>query len=143
MKPNEIIVSGKITQDGRLSMFMGELNEFTQKWKGARIIARFSVSMPGTSKSLKAYYFNYVVPTVRVALWEMGDRKTDKQAEVFLRELSPVCWEWEVDTDSGKYYGRLRDLVELSDSELSEHIEFIKQMAAENLNVYVDDPKTI
>lgn len=143
MKPHEIVVSGKITDNGKLSMFMGELNEFMAKWKGARVIARFTVSIPGTSKNLKAYYYNYIVPTMKQAIWESGDRKTEEQAEMFIRELSPVMWEAYPDTETGKYFRRLREIKDLSDSELVEHIDFLKQLAAENFGVYVEDPRAL
>lgn len=143
MKPHEIVVSGKITDSGKLSIYMGELNEFTAKWKGARVIARFTVSIPGTSKNLKAYYYNYIVPTMKQAIWESGDRKTEEQAEIFIRELSPIMWEAYPDPETGKYFRRLREIKDLSDSEFVEHIDFLKQLAAENFGMYVEDPRVL
>lgn len=143
MKAQEIVVSGKITDSGKLSIYMGELNEFTAKWKGARVIARFTVSIPGTSKNIKAYYYNYVVPTLRGAIWESGERMTEEQTEVYIRELSPVMWETVADVDTGKYVRRLREIPELSDPELMDHIEHLRQVAAENFYVFIEDPKRL
>lgn len=124
-------------------MYMGELNEFFQSWKGARVTARFTVAMPGTSEALKGYYFNYVVPTMRRAIWEMGERKTEEQTEEFLRQISPIMRSETPNIETGKYSYELRNIAELSNPELIEHIEFLKQLAAEEYNVYIEDPKII
>ncbi len=124
-------------------MYMGELNAFFKEWKGARIVARFSVASPGSSEALKGYYFNYVVPTFKQAIWDSGERKTEEQTERFLRELSPVMYEQTPDVETGQYETRLREIRELSNAELIEHIDTLKQIAAENYSVFIDDPRTI
>lgn len=142
MKRREITTTGTINNNGALAMYMGELNAFFKTWRGSRVIARFMVAPKGSSEALKGYYFNYVVPTFRHAIWEAGDRKTEEQTERFLREISPVMWDETPDL-SGKYTARLRTIPELSNSELIEHIEVLKQIAAEEYNVYIDDPRTL
>lgn len=124
-------------------MYMGELNAFFKEWKGARIVARFSVASPGSSKALKGYYFNYVVPTFKQAIWDSGERKTEEQTERFLRELSPVMYEQTPDVETGQYETRLREIRELSNAELIEHIEILKQVASEEYYIYIADPNEI
>lgn len=124
-------------------MYMGELNEFLKGWKGSRIIARFIVASPGSSEALKGYYFNYVVPTFKHAIWEAGERLTEEQAERRLREFSPIMYEQTPNIDTGKYETRLRTIAELSNAELIEHIEFLKQLASEEYYLYIDDPRTL
>ena len=85
MKQHEFEIAGRINNDGRLSMYMQELNEFTKKWKNSRIIAIFKVYEPGTSEALKGYYYNCVVPAFQRALWESGDRMTKEKTEEYLR----------------------------------------------------------
>ena len=143
MKKREITATGKIDNNGGLKMYMGELNQFFSMHKGSRIIARFIVASPGSSEALKGYYFNYVVPTFRTGIWEAGERLTDEQTETRLRELSPVMYEQTPDINTGKYKTRLRTISELSNAELIEHIEHLKQIAAENYNLYIDDPRSI
>lgn len=121
-------------------MYMGELNEFFKGWKGSRIIARFIVASPGSSEALKGYYFNYVVPTFRHAIWEAGERLTEEQTERRLREFSPIMYEQTPNIDAGKYETRLRTIAELSNAELIEHIEFLKQLASEEYYLYIADP---
>ena len=140
MKKREITATGTINNNGGLAMYMGELNEFFKGWKGSRIIARFIVASPGSSEALKGYYFNYVVPTFKHAIWEAGERLTEEQTERRLREFSPIMYEQTPNIDTGKYETRLRTIAELSYAELIEHIEFLKQLASEEYYLYIADP---
>lgn len=121
-------------------MYMGELNEFFKGWKGSRIIARFIVASPGSSEALKGYYFNYVVPTFKHAIWEAGERLTEEQTERRLREFSPIMYVERVNEETGEYTHELRKIVDLSNSELIEHIEFLKQLGSEEYCIYIADP---
>ena len=76
------------------------------------------------------------------AFWENGERLTEKQTEQRLREYSPIMLEEWVN-DAGKYEARLREINELSNAELIEHIETLKQLAAEEFYLFIDDPNTI
>ena len=129
--------------NGGLAMYMGELNEFFKGWKGSRIIARFTVASPGSSEALKGYYFNYVVPTFKHAIWEAGERLTEEQTERRLREFSPIMYVERVNEETGVYSHDLRTVADLSNAELIEHIETLKQIAAEEYNTFIDDPKTL
>lgn len=143
MKKREMTAMGIINNNGGLQMYMGELNQFFSMHKGSRIIARFTVASPGSSEALKGYYFNCVVPTFRSGIWEAGERLTEEQTERRLRELSPVMYEQTPDINTGKYETRLRTIAELSNAELIEHIEFLKQLASEEYCLYIADPNEI
>lgn len=143
MKRREISSTGMINNKGQLSMFMGELNQFFAMHKGSRVIARFTVASPGTSEALKGYYYNYVVPTFRAAIMEAGERLTEQDTERRLREWSPVMYEQTPDIETGEYVTRIREIKELSNADLIDHIEHLRQLAAENYNCFIDDPKTL
>lgn len=143
MRKREITVTGKINNDGKLAMYMGELNDFFSSWKCSRIIARFIVASPGSSKALIGYYYNYVVPTFKHAIWESGERLTEEQTELRLREWSPIMYVERVDEKTGKYTHDLLAISDLSNSELIEHIETLKHIAAEEFNTFIDDPRTL
>lgn len=143
MKRRDISATGTINNNGGLVMYMGEINAFFAEHKGERIIARFVVAPVRSSEALKGYYFHYVVPTIQNGFWETGERKTEEQTEQFLRDISPICYEETVNDFTGEYSHRLREIRELSNAELIEHIETVRQFAAENLNVYVEDPQTL
>lgn len=143
MKQHEINVAGRVDSYGRLSMYMEELKAFTKKWKDSNVVATFRIYQPGTSAALRGYYFNVVVPTMKRAFWDAGERYTDDQTEKILREYSPIMHQQQADPDTGKYNDEIREIKDLDNSELIEHIETIKQIAAEEFNVYIEDPNTI
>lgn len=143
MKQREITATGIINEKGDIAMYMGNLYEFFKKHKGCRVFVKFSVSERGTSAALRGYYFACVVPTMKSALWEAGERLTEEQTEKRLREWSPIMQDQTVNEDTGKYTTRVRGISELSNAELIEHIEFLKQLAAEEFNAYIEDPKTM
>lgn len=124
-------------------MYMGEVNAFFKENRGQRVIATFHVAPTATSKAMLAYYFKYVVPTITRAAYECGDRRLQQDTDVWLREMSAVCWEEKVDVETGEYQSRLREVTELSNAEMIDYLEFLKQMAAEEYNVYVEDPRMI
>lgn len=143
MKKREIIATGTITNNGSLKMYMEEVNNFFSQNKGMRVIARFIVCKPESSEALKGYYYHCVVPTFQQAIWESGDRKTEEQTELFLRELSPIMHTERVNEDTGEYTHDLKNIKELSNAQLSEHIETLKQIAAEEYNTYIEDPRIL
>ena len=143
MKPHEKTLTGRITSEGKLALYSGELKEFTSMWRNTRVTVTFKVYNPGTSAALKGYYYNYVVPSFKKAIWESGERKTDEQTERYLRELSPVMYSQIADEETGKYYTEIREIKDLDNSEMIEYLENLKQIAAEEFNIFIDDPKTI
>lgn len=143
MKQHEFEIAGRINNDGRLSMYMQELNGFTKKWKNSRIIAIFKVYEPGTSEALKGYYYNCVVPAFQRALWESGDRMTKEKTEEYLRRMSPVMHEENVDINSGRYVSKIKTIQEIDNSEMIEYIDHLKQIGAEEFGIYIEDPNTI
>lgn len=143
MKHRSISATGTINAKGQLTMYMGELNEAFAQHKGERVIARFVIAHVGSSEAFKGYYYHYVVPTIKTALWQTGDRKTEEQTELYLREMSPICYSEIINEETGEYNHELREIPELSNAELLEHLETIRQFAAEELNVFIDDPHTL
>lgn len=132
--PTRISEFGSIGRDGRLRIPMDRLNELFAQHKGKRVIARFEIYSPGTTELQLAYYRNYIVPTCQQALYKLGERKTELQVDLWLREQCGICY---------NDYGQLMDAREMSMEDFSEFLEWLKQFAAENLYVYIEDPKTI
>ena len=131
---DKISESGIITNNGQLRLPMDRLNAFFAANKGKRVVVRFEAAEPGSSELQLSYYFNYIVPTIQTALWETGDRRTEKQVDLWLRQQCASCY---------NDYGGLLEARQISKPNFSDFIEWIKQFAAENLSVYVEDPKTI
>lgn len=135
------IQTGTINENGDLVMYMEELKDFFKKNKNSKVIAEFTVLKKKASEALKGYYFLSVVPQFKKAIWLSGDRKTQEQTDEFLRTLSPIMYEEFVDTSTGKWQNRLKEINELSNPELVEFIEHLKQLGAENYGIYIEDPK--
>lgn len=134
MKADKISESGIITDNGQLRLPMDRLNAFFAANKGKRIVVRFEAAEPGSSELQLAYYFNYIVPTIQTALWENGDRRTEKQVDLWLRQQCASCY---------NDYGGLLEARQISKPDFSDFIEWLKQFAAENLYVYIEDPRTL
>ena len=126
--------SGIITDNGQLRLPMDRLNAFFAANKGKRVVVRFEAAEPGSSELQLAYYFNYIVPTIQTALWENGDRRTEKQVDLWLRQQCASCY---------NDYGGLLEARQISKPDFSDFIEWLKQFAAENLYVYIEDPRTL
>lgn len=134
MKADKISESGIITDKGQLRLPMDRLNAFFAANKGKRIVVRFEAAEPGSSELQLAYYYNYIVPTIQTALWENGDRRTEKQVDLWLRQQCASCY---------NDYGGLLEARQISKPDFSDFIEWLKQFAAENLYVYIEDPRTL
>lgn len=143
MKRLEMSATGIISSSGKLQMFMGELNGFFAQHKGERVVARFLVAPRASSAALRGYYFNYIVPMCRAAFRELGERMDEEEVEKRLREMSPEARVKVPDENTGEYNCCLKTIAEMSNAELLEHIDFIRQYAAENLYVFIDDPYTL
>lgn len=134
MKTQKISESGLIGTDGRLRIPMDRVNAWCSEHKGERVVVRFEAAAPGSSELQLAYYFNYIVPTIQTALLETGERKTEKQVDLWLRQQHGSCY---------NDYGGLLDARQISEPDFSDFLEWLKQFAAENLSVYIEDPRTI
>jgi hypothetical protein len=163
MKVNKICESGLIGTDGRIRLPMDRVNEWSAQHKGERIIVRFEAAPQGTSELQLAYYFNYIVPTIQTALYKTGERKNEKQVDQWIRKQAAFVFEKvvpgtivPVETcvyDDGTItrrrnvetigYTETRGIRDLSVAEMSDFLEWLKQFASENLDVYIEDPKTL
>lgn len=143
MKKRKISVTGTIDNNGNLRMYMDELKQFFKMHKGCRVIAKFMVESQGSSEALKGYYYNCVVPSFQEGMWDAGERLTEEEAEIKMRELSPIMLEQEFNENTGKCTTRLREISELSNAELVEYIDHLKQIAAEEYSIYIEDPQSI
>ena len=130
----KISESGMIDAAGLLRMPMDRLNPLFASHRGQRVIARFEIVEPGTSAAQRAYYFNYIIPTIQTALLQTGERKTERQTDMWLRRQCSSCYNEQ---------GGILEVDEMPQSDFSLFLEWIKQFAAENLYVYIEDPKTI
>lgn len=136
MKADKISESGIIGNDGRMRMPMDRLNAFFADHKGERIIVQFEAVAPKSTAAQQAYYYNYIVPTIQQALKEKGIRKREDATDRFLISQYPGDFR----AEPGMYITTGRQLTK---TQMFDYLEWLKQYAAENLSVFIDDPRTI
>lgn len=139
MNTDKISESGSVTESGRLMMPMDRLNAFFKANKGKRVVVRFYAAEPGSSKLQQAYYYNYVIPTIQAALYDQGTRMGEKSVDKWLVEHYPGDKE-ESELGLGVVVTEARGM---NQHQMSDFLDWLKQFAAENLSVYIEDPKTL
>ena len=158
----KITESGVIGGDGKLRMPMDRLRNFFTANKGHRVIVSFEAVEQGSTEAQRAYYYKYIVPTIQKALAEIGERKSDRQVDKWIRGECPFIFEkyhpaasaieMSIDTVTGEVtqreveqvgYTEIRGIKDLSKREMSDFIDWIAQMAAEYLQVYIESSETI
>lgn len=135
MKADRISESGIITGNGQLRLPMDRLNAFFAANKGKRVVVRFEAAEPGSTALQQAYYYNYVIPCVVEALREQGTRKSEDATDRWLMEEYPGGGN--PDTVS------LVCARQLDQRQMSDFLDWLKQFAAENLYIYIEDPRTL
>lgn len=130
---NRIAESGLIGMDGKLRLPMDRVNEFCARNVMKRVIVTFEAVEQGSTEAQLGYYNKYILPTVQSALKETGELKTEKQTDEWLRQQCAACY-------SGP---DLLEVRQLDKKQMSEFIDWIKQFAAENLYVYIEDSNFI
>lgn len=135
---DEISESGIITDNGQLRLPMDRLNAFFAANKGKRVVVRFEAATPGSTALQQAYYYNYVVPTIQRAFYEQGTRMTETGVDRWLIQNYPNIGDLYTPNAEPKVIGR-----QLTKTEMADFLEWLKQYAAENLYVYIEDPRTL
>ena len=135
MKADKISESGIITDNGQLRLPMDRLNAFFAEHKGERVIVVFEAAGNKQSKLQMAYYYNYVLPCVVAGMRKTGVYMSESKADKWLIEQYPGDL-----LNDGKrpIFGR-----ELNQTQMSDFLEWLKQYAAENLYIYIEDPRTL
>lgn len=135
-KADKICESGLISTDGRMRLPMDRLNEFFAAHKGERIVIQIEAVPQHSTAAQQAYFYNYILPTIVQAYRENGYRYSDRDVERELMNLYP-----ETITVDGHYIATRA--AQLSQAQMSDFLEWLKQFAAENLSVYIEDPRVI
>lgn len=118
----KVVEYGRVSQDGGVKLPMDRVRQELRKSAGKRVLVTFVV-MEEPSEAMLAYYWGYILPTCRKALYELGEIYTDEETSDFLSSAFGSD-EWKHDKD-----------------EMRKYIAFLQQYAAENLDVYIHDPE--
>lgn len=140
MRINRKALTQRISPKGQLKLDNNlELQEFARQHPNKVCIVR--VELLPVAPSLKSfhYYWVYICPEVQRALYEKGERKSLEQVDRWIREQCPITQDQKWDGE--KLRKRVKELDEISTEEFNEMIEWLKEYAAENLDVYIEEPR--
>lgn len=124
---------GRINENGGLLVPNEVIRDFCRKHPGARVLLKMTALSKDQSAAQRGYYWGYIIPECRKALAEKGTLYKDSATDEFLRTECPLCWR----------DGDCLSVADFDAEDMAAYIEWIKQYAAENLNVFIDDPYTI
>lgn len=133
---DKISESGIVDRAGRMRFPVDRLNAFSEAHKGQRILITIEADVPGSSAMQQAYFYKYILPCVVEARRKQGTRMTEKATDSWLLEQYPA------DVEYTMVCGRM-EARRLTLEDMSDFLEWLKQYAAENLSVYIEDPKTL
>ena len=120
-----------------------EMEEFFKTWPNEKVIMVIRAYPKEASNALIGYYFKKVVPDFqRIFLETDGERLSLKQVDEKLRGMSPVMLEEIPEEHAGGFnLVRTKTVYQVSASELYEHVEFVRMMAAREYGVNIQDPQ--
>ena len=133
MRIDEINESGMIDREGRLLLPMERINMFSRANAGKRIMVRFIAVEPGSTEAQRAYYYAYILPTIKAALWEVGQPMADIQVDEWIRVQCPFCY-----GDDG-----ILTAEQMNKKQMSDFIGWLQWYCAENLHIFVEDAKNV
>ena len=139
MKADKISESGIITDNGQLRLPMDRVHAFSAGKKGKRVVVRFEAAESGSSKLQLAYYYNYIVPTVSAALYDQGTRMCERTVDEWLVGQYPG----EKDERLLGFGDDVKEARQMNIRQMFDFLDWLKQFAAENLYVYIEDPRTL
>ena len=136
MNKHEIRESGVIDAKGNMLLPMDRLTAFFLANKGKRIVVCFEAAEHGSTAAQQSYYYKYVLPTIVDAYREQGTRMTAHDVD------KQLLWLYPGDLITPEHYIPTR-ADQLDVTQMNDFLEWLKQFAAENLNVYIEDPRAI
>lgn len=138
-KADRISEFGSITEKGQLRLPNDRVSAFLLANKGKRVVVRFDAVSPGSSELQLAYYYKYIVPTISAALYEQGTIMRDANVDKWLIDQYPGEKEERV-------FGTGEDVTTargMDRRQMSDFLSWLKVFAAEDLAVYIEDPRTL
>lgn len=135
MKADKISESGVIGADGKLRLPQDRLQAYFREHRGERVVVSFEAAFVGSSAAQQTYYYKYIIPCIVEARHKQGTRMSEENTDKWIIEQYPGEF-----TYAGKIQTHAR---ELSQNQMSELLEWLKQYAAEHLQVFIDDPRII
>lgn len=127
MKPTLIVECGVIGLDGKLRLPMDRVVDFCGQHPGERALVKVEALDGHATGATFRYYFGYILPTVRRGFYNKGIRATEA-------DVHEVLWH--------RYPGEHNpdgDIREAPASQVGDYIDWLKEVCAEYLDIYIED----
>lgn len=144
MKPHSVTIVGKVSNQGKpLIANKAEMDQFFKGWENETFIMEVNVYPKNNARALIAYYEKKVVPDYQMIFREVdGERLTLCQVDEKLKQMSPVMIEEIPEKESGGFkLVKLKNIYEVSNSQLVEYVNHIRNIAARDYGWKIIDPK--
>lgn len=112
------------------------MKEHLKGKEGSKAILKIVLLDDTAPKNLLRYYWGFIIPQVQTALKDLGDLRSEKQIDFWLRGLSPVT-QTVICTPKGLHYDDIIPVELLSKKDLLLHIEYIIKLSAEHLYLQI------
>lgn len=121
-----------------------EMMRFFKKHPGAKAVMSTTIFPGDGSKNLIGYYFKKIVPDFQNIYKEIdGEYLTLKTTDEKLRGLCPIMHEEVPKEESGGFdLVRIKSVYELNKIELVEFVEFIKMLAGNQYDYFIENPNS-
>jgi len=145
MKRRDVLLYGQSNKQGSFLMAnKQEMQEFFKTWPEKFFTLKIEVhkNQP-LSIPLIVYYKKKVVPDMQRAFFDAGDRYTAEETDLVLRSASPICKKEDYNFEEKKWESVIIELEDMDNQQLVFFIEQLKDFAAVNFGVYIEDPNSL
>lgn len=145
MRRRDVLLYGQSNKQGSFLMAnKAEMTEFFKKWPESFFTLNIEVhKTKPLSVPLLVYYKKKVVPDMQRAFLDAGERYTMQETDERLRSASPICTKEDYDFETKEWITKVIDLEDLDNQQLVFFIEELKQFAAINFGVFIEDPTSL
>ena len=145
MRRRDLILYGQTDSNGNfLIANKVEMSAHFKEWPKSFFTIKIEINKTKTASiPLIVYYKKKIVPDMQRAFLENGDRYTQEETDLKLRDLSPITQKENYNTDTRKWERETMELEELDNQQLVFFIEHIKDIAAMELGAYIADPNSL
>lgn len=136
--------TGITGKDGELKFhdFPG-IKALAEKNPNKRFVMYFEILETEASNLIKGYYLKKIVPDFQEQFREkLGERMTLKAVDESLRNFYPGA-KVEVFVNKGFETERIKTIDEFSNKEMIDFIDHLKMLAAQEFDLFIEDPKNI
>lgn len=145
MRRRDVLLYGQSNKQGNFLMAnKQEMNDFFKTWPEEFFTLKIEVhKTKPLSVPLVVYYKKKIVPDMQRAFLDSGERYTLEEMDLLLRSASPICKKEDYNLEEKKWENVIIDLEDLDNQQLVFFIEHLKEFAAIEYGVYIEDPNSL